>query len=75
MWCDRNVNIKEEVKRRKICRKELMEYFSTIYEKYYYRDDLSNHDLQDFDCLLNTHPAKYLYIEDELFEIIYKQQK
>lgn len=73
MW-PQHVNIKQEVIKRMKCRKELLDYFSKIYQKCYYRDDLAAPDLKEFDSLFRIEKGashmKYFYLEDELFAIL-----
>lgn len=70
------VNIKKELIEKLKCRRELLWYISMLHEMHYYKDELADANMKDFDLLFDVkkgaHPMKYYYLEDELLKILKK---
>lgn len=72
--CERHINFEEEVKANIKCRKELWSYIMQMSEMHYYKDDLSDSDMKDFDSLFHlekgAHHMNYYFLIDELMSIL-----
>ncbi|XP_072744476.1 F-box only protein 21 [Anoplolepis gracilipes] len=64
------VNFEKEIKASIKCRKELWCYVMQMSEMHYYKDDLSNSDMKDFDSLFHpdkgAHDMNYYFLIDEI---------
>ncbi|XP_014485292.1 PREDICTED: F-box only protein 21-like [Dinoponera quadriceps] len=74
-WCDGHRRIKKEIKERLKCRQKLLNYFSRLYDRSYYKGDLSFKDMLNFKRVFcmedgDTYPLEYYYLEDEVNEIL-----
>lgn len=74
-WCDGNTNVREEVIERIKCRQKLLDYIWELYNRNYYKGDLSFSDMLNFKHIFcieegHTYPLKFYYFEDEVNEIL-----
>lgn len=72
--CEGHINFKKEVKANIICRKELWCYVKQMSELHYYKDDLSDSDMKDFNSLFHlnkkTYYMNYYFITDEIMSFL-----
>ncbi|XP_029168220.1 F-box only protein 21-like isoform X2 [Nylanderia fulva] len=71
---ERHINFKNEVKASVKCRKELWHYVEQMSDLHYYKDDLSDSDMKDFDSLFHlekgAYHMNYYFVIDELMSIL-----
>ncbi|XP_025263612.1 F-box only protein 21 [Camponotus floridanus] len=72
--CVGHINFKKEVEASIIRRKELWCYVKQMSELHYYKDDLSNSDMKDFNSLFHldkrTHFMNHYFITDEIMNFV-----
>lgn len=72
--CEEHINFEKEVKANIKCRKELWCYVKQMSELHYYKDDLSDSDMKDFNSLFHldkkTHCMNYYFIIDEIMSFL-----
>ena len=71
---EEHVNFGKEVKASIKCRRELWCYLMQISEMHYYKDDLSDSDMKDFDLLFRldkgAYHMNYYFLIDELMSVL-----
>lgn len=73
-WCGGSTNVKEEIIERIRCRQKLSDYILRLYDRNYYKGDLSFSDMLNFKDIFciegDTYSLEYYYLEDEVNEIL-----
>lgn len=72
--CEEHVNFEKEVKTSMKCRRELWCYAMQMSEMHYYKDDLSDSDMKDFDLLFRSDKGayymNYYFLIDEIMSFL-----
>ncbi|KAL6448759.1 hypothetical protein ACFW04_000514 [Cataglyphis niger] len=74
--CEEHINFEEEVRASFKCRKELWCYVMQMSEMHYYKDDLSDSDMKDFNLLFHLdkdgYYMNYYFLIDEIMSFLAK---